>query len=342
MTRRTALSLAAAGIAARGENRGPIGIGFLGASHSHAEGKMTVVRAAPQNWRIVGVCESDPKLQEALRKQGTPLLGRDELLRHPDIQVIAVESAVRDHAPDGLAVLQAGKHLHLEKAPADSMAGFEKIVALARHKSLLLQVGYMWRYHPAIATAMEAAKNGWLGSVYLVKATMGNQLAPKRRPEWAEFAGGNMFELGGHVIDPMIRLMGKPRDVKSILRKDGDFSDTLKDNTLAIFQWDKALGIVHGSNLQPGSSRYRAFEVHGTNGAAIVNPVEPPVLTIDLDKPAGPYSKGVQKIPIPPYERYVDDMVELAAAVRGEKKLRVTYDEDLMVQEALLRASGMY
>ena len=43
-----------------------------------------------------------------------------------------------------------------------------------------------------------------------------------------------------------------------------------------------------------------------------------------------------------PYERYVGDMIELAAAVRGETKLRVTYDEDLMVHEALLRASGMF
>jgi hypothetical protein len=35
-------------------------------------------------------------------------------------------------------------------------------------------------------------------------------------------------------------------------------------------------------------------------------------------------------------------MIELAEAVRGETRLRVTYDEDLMVQEALLRVSGMY
>lgn len=342
MTRRTAITLAAAGVAARAEGRKPIGIGFLGASHSHAEGKLAAVRAAQQDWQVIGICERDPKLQEVFRKQNIPLLGRDELLKHPEVRVVAVESAVRDHAADGLAVLQAGKHLHLEKAPADSMAGFEKIVSLARQKSLVLQVGYMWRYHPAIVAAIEAAGNGWLGSVYLVKATIGNQLAAKRRPEWAEFAGGNMFELGGHVIDPMIRLMGKPKDVKSILRKDGDFNDTLKDNTLAIFQWEKALGIVHGSNLQPGSSRYRAFEIHGTNGAAIVHPIEPPILTVDLDKPAGPYSKGVQKVPVAAYARYIDDMVELAAVVRGEKKLRVTYDEDLMVQEALLRASGMY
>lgn len=340
MTRRTVLTLAAASAAAHADTKAPLGIGFLGISHSHAAGKLAVVQASP-DWRIVAAAENDPKLQAMARTKGIPILSREELLRHPEIKVIAVESAVRDHAPDGLAVIQAGKHLHLEKAPADSMPGFAKIVAAARSKSLLLQVGYMWRYHPAIIKSVEAAKNGWLGSVYLVKATMGNQLAVKRRPEWAEFAGGNMFELCGHVIDPMVRLMGKPQDVKPTLRKDGDYNDTLKDNTLAIFQWERALGIVHGSNLQPNSSRYRAFEIHGTNGCAIVQPIEAPVLTIDLEKAAGPYAKGIQKIPVPPYERYVGDMIELAAAVRGETKLRVTYDEDLMVQDALLRASGM-
>lgn len=340
MTRRTALSLAAAS-AAYSQSKARIGIGFLGMSHSHAEGKMSVVKASP-DWRIAGVVESDPSLQAVAKKQGFPLMSREELLHHKEIQVIAVESAVAAHGPDGLAVVEAGKHLHLEKAPADSMAGFEKIVSVARSKSLLLQVGYMWRYHDAIGKVIEAAREGWLGSVYLVRAEIGNQLAVKRRPEWGAFAGGNMFELGGHVIDPMIRLMGKPREVKPFLRTDGPVKDSLKDNTLAVFQWDKAIGIVYGSNLQPGSSRYRAFEVHGTNGAAIVNPIEAPVLTFDLEKAAGPYTAGVQKVAVPAYKRYEGDMIELAAAVRKETKLRVTYDEDLMVQEALLRASGMY
>jgi len=341
ITRRAAISIAAAGVSLHADTRSPLGIGFLGLSHSHAEGKLGVVQANPA-WKVVAIAESDGKLQETIHSKGIPLASREELLNNPEIKAIAVESPVRDHARDGLAVLQAGKHLHLEKAPADSMAGFENVVSLARKKGLLLQVGYMWRYNPAILQATEAARKGLLGSVYLLRATIGNQLAAKRRPEWAEFAGGNMFELGGHVIDPMIRLMGKPRSVQPFLRKDGDFSDTLKDNTLAVFQWDKAMGIVHGSNLQPNSSRYRAFEIHGTNGSAVVQPMEPPALTVDLEKPAGPYNKGIQKVSMGSYERYVDDMTELAAAVRGDTKLRVTYDEDLVVHEALLRASGMF
>src|SRR5689334_22674768 len=118
MQRRTFPTLTASAATAMAMQKPPIGIGFLGAVHSHFDGKLQAARSIA-DLRIIGVCERDAKVQEALKKQDVPLLSREELLSHRDIQVIAVESAVRDHAPDGLAVLQAGKHLHLEKAPAD-------------------------------------------------------------------------------------------------------------------------------------------------------------------------------------------------------------------------------
>jgi predicted dehydrogenase len=312
----------------------PIGIGFLGTSHSHGEGKLETILANPA-YQLIGVTEPTPKHKDV------PILSRAALLSHPGIQVIAVESAVRDHARDGLAVLEAGKHLHLEKAPADNLKDFQKIVALAQRKNLLLQIGYMWRYHPGINLALDAARQGWLGDVYLVRACIGNQLDIARRPEWAEFKGGNMFELGGHVLDPVVRLLGRPRKVTPFLNKHGKGNDTLADNTAAVLEFPHAMAIIHGANMQPKSGKYRAFEIHGFNGAIIVNPIEPPAVTVDLDKPAGPYKAGSQQIPMPPYKRYVDDFIELAAAIRGEAKLRVTYEENLLVQEVLLRASGM-
>jgi predicted dehydrogenase len=341
MNRRNFVMLAAGAGTGAAMEKPAVGIGFLGAVHSHFDGKLEATRAIA-DLRIVGVCERDPKAQDALRKQGVPLLSREELLHHPEIQVIAVESAVRDHAPDGLAVLQAGKHLHLEKAPADNMAAFQRIVQTARTKNLRLQVGYIFRRHPGINKAAEAARKGWMGDVYLVRVNIGNQLAPSRRPEWAEFAGGVMFELGGHVIDPVVRLMGRPKKIMTALHKHGKFDDTLQDNTVALLEWEKATGIVQSATLQPGATRYRAFEVYGTNGSFIVNPLEPGGATVDLEKAAGPYSAGTQKLTLPRYARYGDDLRDMVAAIRGEADLPVSYDEDLAVHEVLLRSSGMY
>jgi predicted dehydrogenase len=318
-----------------------VGIGFLGASHSHAEAKLDVALATPQ-LRVVGVYDRNPAVQALVRKRGVPLLEREELLRHPDVEAIAVESAVRDHGKDGIAVLEHDKHLHLEKAPADNLHDLQRILKLAADRHRVVQMGYMWRYNPAVVKAVQAGREGWLGSIYLVRGTIGNQLAPKRRPDWAEFPGGTMFELGGHIVDPLVRLMGRPRKVTAYLRTDGNFNDTLKDNTAALFEWEKAMGIVQSMTLQPDSGRYRTIEIFGTNGAAVVNPIEPPVLTIDLEKAAGPYASGVQKLAMPPYKRFVEDFVHLAACICGEQRMPVSAEEELSVQETLLRASGMY
>jgi predicted dehydrogenase len=341
MDRRTFLLATAGAVTAGAVEKPPVGIGFLGGVHSHFEGKLAAVQSIPE-LRIIGVCERDPKVQDLLNKQGIALLPRGQMLSHPEIQVIAVESAVRDHAADGLAVVQAGKHLHLEKAPADNMAAFQRIVDTARQKRLRLQTGYIFRRHPGITRSMEAARKGWLGDVFMVCANIGNQLAANRRPEWAEFPGGVMYELGGHVIDPVIRLMGRPRSITPHLRKDGRFNDNLKDNSVAVLEWDNATGIVQSATLQPGATRYRAFEVIGTNGTFVVNPLEPGAAIVDLEKPAGPYAAGSQKLSLLPFSRYGDDLRDLLAAVRGEAELPVSYEEDLMVHEALLRCSGMY
>ena len=330
----------AASMVAAAQAASPIPVGVLGLSHSHAQAKLKLLRQSP-DWRLVGVSESDAKIRQDLQANSVPMLDRKQLLEHPEIQVIAVESAVADHAADGLAVLAAGKHLHLEKAPARNMADFRAIVDLARSKNLLLQVGYMWRYHPGVEKMLEAARSGWLGDIYLVKGSIGNQLGAARRPEWAQFPGGVMYELGGHVIDPLVRLKGRPEKVTPYLRTEGGAGDKLRDNTMAVFEWKDALGVVQSATLQPGSSRYRSLEFHGTNGSAVLRPIEAPELQIFLDKPAGPYQAGIQKVPLPPYARYVDDLKELAAAVRGEKKLRVSPEEDLAVHETLLLASGM-
>jgi predicted dehydrogenase len=271
------------------------------------------------------------------------MLGREELLGDSSIRVVAVESDVKPHAEHAQWALEAGKHLHLEKPPSDNMADLRRLVDLAERKRLLVQMGYMWRYHPGINAAIEAARRGWLGDVYLVRGTMNTLIGPDRRPEWALFHGGQMFEQGGHLIDPMVRLLGRPEKITPFLRHHGKYDDKLADNTLAVFEYPRALGIICSSVLQPGATAHRAFEVFGSNGTAVVRPIEqPPTLTIDLAKAAGPYSTGSQSVKLPPFRRYVGDFEELADAVRKRRPLSITPREDLIVHEALLRASEMW
>lgn len=315
-----------------------IPIGFLGATYSHGPAKIKLTLNSP-DWELVGVCDSTEAGRKTCTELGAKVISQEELFAKA--QVVAVESEVRDHAAHAMLVLKAGKHLHLEKPAATKLSEIQAIVALARGKKLLLQSGYMWRYHPGFAAIIDAVRQGWLGDVFMVRGYIANNLPGPRRPEWAEFPGGSMFELGSHLVDATVRLLGKPKAVTPFLRKHGKFDDTLKDTNVGVLDYDHATAVLINTAMQAGATPQRMFEVLGTNGTATLQPIEAPMLTIDLAKPAGPYKKGPQPVPLPAYERYQGDFAELAAAIRGEKPLSVSLDDELLIGETVLRVAGM-
>jgi predicted dehydrogenase len=338
MTRRTAVSVLAAQAATATTER--IRVAMIGGGHSHAFAKANILRQSAE-WELVGIAEDDPAVLERYTKVGVRKLSIPDILGDRSVRVVAVESAVKDHQKHAKLALEAGKHVHVEKPPADTMNGMRQLVNLAKEKNLLLQSGYMWRYHPGINAVLDAARQGWLGEAYLVRGQINTLIEADRRPGWADFAGGHMFELCAHLIDVTVRLLGRPAKVTPFLRHDSSLTDSLKDNTVAVLEYPKAMAIIHGATMQPGSGGHRMFEVQGTNGTATVRPIEPPSLSIELANAAGPYKKGKQQVPMPEYKRYVDDLAEMAAAVRGQKKLSASLEDELLVQETLLRASGM-
>ena len=317
---------------------GRIRIAFLGASHAHAAAKLDVVRENPA-FELAGIVEPDPALRARFERSGVRLLTREQALSDATIRVVAVESDVKDHVADARAALEAGKHLHLEKPPAAGMKGCREVFSIAARRRLLVQPGYMWRYHPGINAALDAARKGWLGDVFMVRGTIGTLIPAAQRAELARYRGGQMFELGCHLIDPMVRLLGRPAKITPVLQKLG--TDGLADNATAVFEFPRALGAITTSSVHAGANRHRAFEIFGSNGSAVLRPIEPAALHIDLVKPAGPYKAGIQAVELAPFSRYVADFTELAEAVRAGSPLPITAGEELRVQEALLGASAM-
>jgi|DewCreStandDraft_4_1066084.scaffolds.fasta_scaffold15737_4 predicted dehydrogenase len=314
---------------------------FLGAAHSHAFDKLRIVRDSP-DYELAGVWEESASARQTLEKLGPlPWRPRQEILADRGIEVIFIESDVPQIPLLAIEALEAGKHCHIEKPIADTRARLSRIIELARQKRLIIQGGYMWRYNPAVRQALEAARQGWLGGVYLIHARMNTLIGPERRPEWNRFAGGQMFEQGAHLIDIIVRLLGRPLRLTRFLRHDGPFEDTLKDNTAAVLEYGRAMAILTSSVLQPNAGQHRTLEIFGSNGNAVVRPIEPPSLEIDLAQAAGPYRAGRQKVDLPPYERYVGDIAALARAVLGGRALETTAETELAVHETLLEASGM-
>jgi predicted dehydrogenase len=317
---------------------------MIGTSHSHAAGKLKVFVGSP-DFELVAVAEPDAAARARALKnplyKGVRWASEDELISDSSIRAIGAEGDVWENLPRAKKIIAAGKHLHLEKPPGHEMAPFRELVEEARKKKLLCQVGYIWRNHAGINAALEAARKGWLGAVYMLRATINTDHEQPGRTPLARYKGGMMFELGCHMIDRVVDLWGRPKDVRSWIRHDMDYADALGDNTLAVFEYGRSLATVSTSARLPGSGQHRSFELLGTEGSVLIQPVEPgTTLRVVLRRAAGPYRAGAQEIALPPQVRYGADLAEFAAAIRSGRPLRHSYEHELAVQETLLRACG--
>ncbi len=317
---------------------------MLGTGHSHFSGKLKALMDSP-DYEVAGVTESDATLRARVEKDprysGVSWIAEDRLLSDPSIHLIVVECRVWEALPRGKKVIAAGKHLHLEKPPGNEWAPFRELVEEARRKKLLLQTGYLWRWHQGVVAAIEAARNGWLGEVFMVRGTMNSDRGSEERAVEAKYRGGGLFELSGHVIDRVVELLGRPKTVKSWLRHDTSVPDNLADNNLAVFEFDKALAVISQSAKMAGAGDHRSFEVLGTDGTFLVHPESaPPRMHVHMRRPQGPYKAGWQQINLPPQPRFIADFAELARALKTDAPLKHSYDHELLLQETLLRASG--
>jgi predicted dehydrogenase len=341
MNRRHFLSIPALAVQAAAR---PIRAAIWGTQHSHTSGKLRAMKDSPL-YEVAAICENDPGARSRALKdtrfQGVQWMSEEQLLDDRSLQLIVVECGVWEALPMGQKVIGAGKHLHLEKPPGNTWAPFKALVEEARGKRLLLQAGYIWRCHEGVNAAVDAARKGWLGDVLMVRGTMNSDRDAAQRAVEAKYKGGGLFELGGHVIDRIVELLGRPVKVQSWLRHHTSIADTLADNNLTVFEYEKSLAVIAQTARMSGSGDHRSFEIIGSDGTVMVWPESsPPRMRVHLRKAQGPYKAGWQDIALGPQPRFVGDFQELARAIATGQPLKLSYDHELLLHETLLRASG--
>lgn len=347
MKRRQFLGAAAGAVAATAAEQTPtkprLKIGQIGVGHPHAS-KLAVYRRSP-DYEVVGVVEPHETLRRRAETnevyRGLPWLTRDQLLATPGLRAVLVESQVRDLLDHGLACVTAGIPIHLDKPAGESLPTFKRLLEAASQRKLLVQMGYMFRYNPAIVLLREFLRQGWLGEVFEVHAVMSKVYGPALRKEFAPYPGGVLFDLGGHLMDLVVGVLGKPTRVTPYPRQSSRVGDGFVDNMLAVLEYPRATATVKSSGIEVEGSDRRHLVVCGTEGTFHIQPLDNPSARVALSQARGDYRKGYQDLRFPRYERYVADAQDMARILRGEKASDFSYEHDLAVQEALLQACGL-
>jgi predicted dehydrogenase len=341
----TAAGLAAlAGSAAAADETKPrIKVGQIGVGHAHAA-KLAVYRRSP-DYEVVGVVEPD----EALRKRaadapaykGLPWMTREQLLNVPGLRAVLVETRVRDLLDNAEACVAAGMNVNIDKPAGESLPQFRRILESATKQKLLVQMGYMYRYNPGVVLLREFLKQGWLGEPFEVHAVMSKVVDLPSRREAAAYPGGIMFELGCHVIDLVVGVLGKPTAVAAHAQHVAAVDDKMPDNMLAVLTYPKAIATVKSSAVEVEGFDRRHLVVCGTEGTFHIQPLDNPSVRLALSAARGEYRKGYQDVKFPKYERYVADAADMARVIRGEKTSDFSAEHDMAVQETILKSCGL-
>ena len=326
-------------------NKPKIKIAQIGTGHAHASGKMQAVRKYPEIFNVAGIAEPDPKRSKALNDPaylGLTTLTEAAILADESIQVVVVETEVKKLVPTALKCIKAGKHIHLDKPAGESLESAKKLHQEADNRKLTVQMGYMLRYNPSFEFLFQAVKDGWLGEITEVIGMMGKKASDGLRKELSQYKGGGMFELACHLIDATVTILGKPLKVAAYNHRTTPDKDTFIDNQLAVLDYKKAIATIRCNHADPAGFKSRMFSVTGTQGTILIQPLEGGKVHLTLDRPQGKYKKGTQEISLPRSPgRYDKEFIDLAAIIRGEKKLAWNSKHDIDAHEAVLKASGV-
>ncbi len=329
-------------LAARSPKR--IKVGQIGTAHAHASGKMATLRKLREDYEVVGIVEPNPVRQKKLKNssvyRGLKWISEEQLLNTPGLQAVAVETDIPELVPTGMRCVSAGMHIHLDKPAGLSLNAFKKLLDEATRRRLTVQMGYMFRHNPAFKFCFQAVRQGWLGDVFEVHGVISKTINAQKRKQ-LEMYPGSMFELGCHLIDAMVKVLGKPDKVTGFSRRTQPEQDNLADNQLAVFEYAESTATIRSALIEVAGQQRRQFVVCGDKGTVEIRPLEPPRLLFAPDRPLKKYKKGYHLINLPPMPgRYDEQLIELARIIRGQKESEYPPEHDLAVQEAVLKASG--
>ncbi|WP_313571585.1 Gfo/Idh/MocA family protein [Pantoea piersonii] len=139
--------------------------------------------------------------------------GIDALLARDDIDAVYIATPHNHHFPDGLRVLQAGKHVLIEKPLALNARQGEELQQAARRAQRLCMEAMWCDFAPKYDVIRQLLADGALGEVHSLIADHGEFFTPDHRIFNADLAGGPMLDLGSYLVALSILVGGAPERI---------------------------------------------------------------------------------------------------------------------------------
>ncbi len=305
---------------------GLIGLGAMGGNHLRVLSDLEGVRLA-------AVCDQDAKrVQAAEQRYGLKGYATwDEMLGQEQLDAAIVAVPTRFHHAAGLAALEHGLHVLIEKPIASDLEEGRRLVDAAKRAKKLLAVGHIERFNPAVRELQRRLEAGDIGRFFQLQARRQGPFPARIRDV------GVVVDLATHDLDVMTHLASS-RVQRVYAETERRIHTQHEDILNALLRFDSGvLGVLQVNWLTP--TKIRELSVLGERGMLVCN-----YLTQDLTyfknaefqpesppefRPRAVTEGDAVSFPVTSGEPLRLELEAFVQAVRGERELEVDGDAGL-------------
>lgn len=253
------------------------------------------ISASPK-FNLYGVLERSKQLAKETYPTIKTFQSLDDLLADDHIELVIVNTPNITHYDFSKKVIQAGKHLIVEKPFTATVLEAEELIQLANEHNVVISVYHNRRYDSDFKTVQKILKEDLLGEIVEAEFHYDRydpKLSYKTHKETPTAAVGSLYDLGSHIIDQALVLFGMPVAVFADL-------DSYRPNSLVGDYFD--LKLFYPSHRVILKSSYYVREplpgyiLHGKKGSFIKSKAD--VQEADLQAGKSPDSKNWGKEPV--------------------------------------------
>lgn len=229
---------------------GPIRVGFLGYGYW---GK-NVLRTLLQEPRVLvdWACDLSPERVAQIRADCPGLRTTTNyraIMDDPKVHAVVIVTPAETHVPLATEALQSGKHVFVEKPMATNLRDAEELAAMVRRTGLLLQVGHIFEYAPAVRVLKRWIESGRLGNISYITANR-SSLGPRLRTDV-----NIVWDYAIHDLYLLMHLLGTPPDrvaARGMCRFYSGIEDTV---FIDLYFPGGTWAVVHSSWIAPTKRR---------------------------------------------------------------------------------------
>lgn len=153
--------------------------------------------------------------------------GYQKLIDRSDIEAIYMPLPTGLHEEWGIKILEAGKHLLVEKSLAMNYSSAQQMVALAKEKDLLIMENFMFLYHGQHQFVKDLIAKGEIGEVRSFRSSFGFPPLDKDNFRYNKaLGGGALLDAAAYTIRVSQMFLGNDLNVQGAsLNNDGQEVD---------------------------------------------------------------------------------------------------------------------